>query len=63
MSREDMMAFWKQNLVPNNAALVVAGEISMTELRALAEKAFGAWQGGTPAKPQLERRRRRRPRS
>ena len=53
MSREDMMAFWKQNLVPNNAALVVAGEISMTELRALAEKAFGAWQGGTPAKPQL----------
>src|SRR5688572_4051164 len=53
MTREDMMAFWKQNLVPNNAALVVAGEISMTELRALADKAFGAWQSGTPARPQL----------
>jgi zinc protease len=53
MSREDMLAFWKQNYVPNNAALVVAGEITMKELRALAEKAFGQWQRGTPAKPQL----------
>ena len=41
-----MEAFWKQNFVPNNAALVVAGDISMAELRALAEKAFGAWQRG-----------------
>ena len=48
-----MEAFWKQNFVPNNAALVVAGDISMSELRALAEKAFGAWQRGTPAQPAL----------
>ena len=53
MTREDMLGFWKQNFVPNNAALVVAGNISMTELRALAEKAFGAWQRGTPARPSL----------
>jgi zinc protease len=53
ISRADMEAFWKQNFVPNNAALVVAGDISMTELRALAEKAFGAWQRGTPVKPAL----------
>jgi zinc protease len=53
MTREDMQAFWKQNFVPNNAALVVAGEISMKELRALAEKAFGEWQRGTPARPAL----------
>ena len=53
MSREDMLAFWKQNYVPNNAALVVAGEITMKELQALAEKAFGQWQRGTPARPQL----------
>jgi zinc protease len=53
ITRDDMTAFWRQNLVPNNAALVVAGEITMTELRALAEKAFGAWQRGTPAQPQL----------
>ena len=53
VSRADMEAFWKQNFVPNNAALVVAGDISMAELRALAEKAFGGWQKGTPAQPAL----------
>ena len=53
MTRADMLAFWKQNFVPNNAALVVAGDITMAELRALAEKAFGAWQRGTPTRPQL----------
>ena len=39
--------------MPNNAALVVAGDITMAELRALAEKAFGGWQRGTPARPSL----------
>jgi zinc protease len=53
MKREDMQAFWKQNFVPNNAALVVAGDISMDELRALAEKAFGGWQRGAPVRPAL----------
>jgi zinc protease len=53
ISRADMEGFWKQNFVPNNAALVVAGDISMSELRALAEKAFGAWQKGSPAQPAL----------
>jgi zinc protease len=51
--RGDMEAFWKQNFVPNNAALVVAGDISLPELRALAEKAFGSWAKGTPAQPNL----------
>jgi zinc protease len=51
--RDDMAAFWKQNFVPNNAALVVAGDISMNELRSLAEKSFGVWQRGTPAQPAL----------
>ena len=50
-----MRAFWQQNFVPNNAALVVAGDITMAELRPLAEKAFGAWQRGTPASPALDR--------
>jgi zinc protease len=53
MSRADMESFWKQNFVPNNAALVVAGDISMSELKALAEKAFGGWQRGSPAQPAL----------
>ena len=53
MSRADMQAFWKERFVPNNAALVVAGDITMPELRALAEKAFGAWERGSPSRSQL----------
>ena len=53
LTKDEMTAFWKQNFVPNNAALVVAGDISMNDLRALAEKAFGAWQRGTATQPAL----------
>ena len=53
VSRADMETFWKQNFVPNNAALVVAGDITMAELKPLAEKAFGGWPSGTPARPAL----------
>ena len=53
LTRDAMLAFWKQNFVPNNAALVVAGDITMAELRPLAEKVFGPWQRGTPAQPSL----------
>jgi predicted Zn-dependent peptidase len=47
-----MVAFWRQNFVPNNAALVVAGEISMSELRALAERRLA---GGSEASPRVHR--------
>ncbi len=53
MTGDRLRAFWQQNFVPNNAALIVAGDITMAELRPLAEKAFGAWQRGTPARPVL----------
>ena len=53
MTRDAMVAFWKQNFVPNNAALVVAGDITMAELRPLAEKTFGSWARGTPVRPAL----------
>ena len=53
LTKDEMVGFWKQNFVPNNAALVVAGDISMDELRALAEKSFGSWQAGTPTQPAL----------
>ncbi len=52
-ARDDMVAFWKQNFVPNSAALVIAGNISFQELQALAEKQFGGWQKGTPVRPAL----------
>jgi zinc protease len=53
VTRDEMMTFWRQHFVPNNAALVVAGDISMSELRALAEKAFGSWPRGMPARQTL----------
>ncbi len=49
VTREDLLAFWKQNYVPSNAALVVAGSITLPELRKLAESTFGAWPPGTVA--------------
>jgi len=49
MTHDDLQKFWAQNFVPNNAALVVSGRITTTELRPLVEKAFGDWQKGTPA--------------
>jgi zinc protease len=53
MTRDEMLAFWTQHFVPNNAALIVAGDISMDELRGRAEKAFGSWPRGTPPRPSL----------
>ena len=53
ITRDDMQAFWKENFVPNNAALVVAGDISMAELKPLAESAFGAWTKGAPVRKDL----------
>jgi zinc protease len=53
VARSDIEAFWQQNFVPNNAAIVVAGDIAIAELKPLVEKAFGAWSPGTAAKPVL----------
>ncbi len=46
VKREDLQALWRTIFVPNNAALVVAGNISGDELKTLAEKYFGAWKSG-----------------
>ena len=34
MTRDDLQAFWAQNFVPNNAALVVAGDITVSRAAA-----------------------------
>ena len=44
MKREDMVNFWKTHYAPNNAALVVSGNIPVADLKALAESKFGAWK-------------------
>ena len=53
ITRDQLQAFWKQNFVPNNAALIVVGDTSEADLRALAAKEFGAWQPGTPVAPSI----------
>ncbi|HEV7968353.1 MAG TPA: pitrilysin family protein [Candidatus Acidoferrales bacterium] len=53
MTREDMMNFWRTNYVPNNAALVVSGNIPVDELKALAENKFGGWKSGEFQVPQV----------
>jgi zinc protease len=40
-----LRAFWQAHYRPDNAALVVAGDLSEAELRALVEPLFGGWQG------------------
>src|SRR6202790_5320507 len=51
MWRDAMRNFWKTNYVPNNAALVIAGNISRDDLKALAHDKFGSWSAGEAARP------------
>ena len=53
VTRDEMLDFWRRSFAPNNAALVVAGDVSMADLLARAEKAFGGWTRGTPVRPAL----------
>jgi zinc protease len=53
VTREDMQRFWSQSFVPNNSAFIVSGQISVTELKPLVEKAFGDWQKGAPVQVTL----------
>jgi zinc protease len=51
-TRDDLQTQWKKIFMPNNAALIVSGNISGDEVKNLAEKYFGAWKPGeiTPSK-------------
>jgi zinc protease len=53
MTRDDIVNFWKMNYVPNNAALVVSGNIPVDDLKALAESKFGAWKAGEISQPNI----------
>ena len=44
VTREDLHDFWRRHYVPGNAALVVAGDISRAELKAMAEARFLGWK-------------------
>ena len=53
VTRDDLHGFWRSQFVPGNAALVVAGSISLPELRKLAETTFGSWPRGTATAAKL----------
>ena len=42
LDREDALAFYKRFYAPNNATLVIAGDVDAKELRPLVERTFGA---------------------
>jgi zinc protease len=44
ITREDLEDFWKQNYSPGDAAIIVTGNIKLTDLKALLEKQFGGWK-------------------
>lgn len=52
LNREKALAFYKKHYAPNNAVLIVAGDITAKDLRVLAEKYYGS----IPAKPDLPKR-------
>ena len=52
LGMEDVMAFYDRFYYPNNAVLVVSGDVDPQQVRALAEQHYG----GIPANPDLEQR-------
>ncbi|MGB2632483.1 MAG: pitrilysin family protein, partial [Candidatus Acidiferrum sp.] len=46
VKREELAAFWRQNYLPGDAALIVTGNMNLAELKPLLEKQFGQWKGG-----------------
>jgi zinc protease len=54
LTREDALAFYRQFYAPNNAILIVAGDVDPAEVKAMAEKHYGP----VPATPDLAPRQR-----
>jgi zinc protease len=55
LSPQDALTFYKHFYAPNNAILVVAGDVSADEVRTLAEKTYGK----IPANPAVDKARNR----
>lgn len=55
LSREDALSFYKHFYAPNNAVLVIAGDVTADEVRTLAEKTYGR----IPANPEVDKARNR----
>ena len=49
ITRDSLVGFYKSGYIPANATLVVAGDITESELRHLGEKHLGNWEGAEPS--------------
>jgi zinc protease len=54
LNREDALAFYRRFYAPNNAVVVVAGDVTADDVRPLVERAYGS----IPAQPDVKRRAR-----
>jgi zinc protease len=54
LSLDDALTFYRRHYAPNNAILIIAGDVDPAEVRALAE----TYYGGIPANPAIIRRAR-----
>jgi zinc protease len=55
LDREDALAFYKRFYAPNNATLVIAGDVDAQEIRPMVERTYGV----IPAQPSIPERRMR----
>src|SRR6266481_353123 len=53
LDREDALAFYRRFYTPNNAILVVAGDVTADQIRTLAEETYGKVPKITEIKPRL----------
>ena len=44
---DDVKSFWRTYYRPNNATLILVGDLSVAEAQALATRALGSWERGT----------------
>ncbi|HUU45175.1 MAG TPA: pitrilysin family protein, partial [Acidobacteriota bacterium] len=53
IQREDLVRFYETNYFPNNAAVVMVGDITLSEAKAKVDKVFGRWNPGTVAQSEV----------
>ncbi|HEY8268367.1 MAG TPA: pitrilysin family protein [Xanthobacteraceae bacterium] len=53
LNREDALAFYRRHYAPNNAVLVISGDIGADEVRALADKTYGKLAKQSQIKPRM----------
>lgn len=48
LTRDDIVAYWQKNYIPNNSVLFVVGDVKPQEVFVKIEAGLGAWKQGTP---------------